>query len=278
MATQDKHINKEADQFFSQAEIKWEKSKEQIWDEKFAMLAEPKAKKRISLKIAKYASVAIILALVAVTTYIGLYTEDYFAPAGEHLSVTLPDGSTVELNAESKLSFKPYLWSITRKVNLEGEAFFQVMKGEKFEVISKNGSTEVLGTSFNIYARDKNYSVTCVTGKVKVKSHKQVLILKPNQQVDLRKGKLNKKQNIQVKQSIAWKNNIFVFTSKPMSQVFREIERQYNVMIKNKHVNNLFYTGNFPKNASIDTVLNLVCKPMGIKFVKKNKLEYYIIK
>ena len=56
----------------------------------------------------------------------------------------------------------------SRKVSLEGEAFFEVNPGKKFEVVSKFGKTIVLGTSFNIYSRNSSYQVTCMTGKVKV--------------------------------------------------------------------------------------------------------------
>ena len=81
--------------------------------------------------------------------------------------VTLPDNSIVTLRGGSELSYAPYWWFADRSLQFEGEAFFDVEKGSSFTVQSDNGVTQVLGTSFSIYANDENYEVFCKTGKVK---------------------------------------------------------------------------------------------------------------
>ena len=71
------------------------------------------------------------------------------------------------LNAASRLQYHPYWWRFERQVKLEGEVFL-VKPGTLFKVVSEKGTTEVLGTEFNIYSREKNYSVFCQSGTVKV--------------------------------------------------------------------------------------------------------------
>ena len=93
-------------------------------------------------------------------------------PRGKDCKVTLPDGSQVWLNAESKISFPDKFIGKERKVRIEGEAFFQVVKDTKhpFIVSTDFFSTTVHGTSFNVDAYSaKTASVTLVTGSVTVR-------------------------------------------------------------------------------------------------------------
>ncbi len=64
--------------------------------------------------------------------------------------ISLPDASEVNLNAMSTLSFNKSNWDDNRAINLEGEAFFKVAKGKKFDVITEAGTVSVLGTQFNV--------------------------------------------------------------------------------------------------------------------------------
>ena len=84
---------------------------------------------------------------------------------------TLPDGSIVRLDASSSITYKPKKWLKEREVKLSGVAFFEVKKGSKFVVFTDKGQVEVLGTSFNINARDEKFEVICKTGKVAVSNN-----------------------------------------------------------------------------------------------------------
>lgn len=272
------------DNFFSDVTIKWKKSKDEIWNQTFDNLVNSNpahAKKtKIIQWVYKVSVAAVITLLIGVSSVMYFYTETIDCPRGKHLSKLLPDQSEIKLNSGSQISYKPYLWWLKRNVKLKGEAFFKVTKGKKFDVISSKGVTQVLGTSFNIFARGNKYKVTCITGKVRVisKQKNDTSILNPNQEVYLlRNGKLKKNNDVKTEHTTAWIDNKFVFTSTPLNEVFKEIERQYNITIKNKNIKNLIYTGNFSKNNSIEDVLNLVCTPMNITFVKKGKFEYHII-
>ena len=134
---------------------KWSKSKEDIWDSVFEGLEEtPKviemAPRKRSLwfyAAASIAAIAIILPSIAF-----FYTKNEVAERGTHLAVVLPDGSKVDLNAESKISYKPLWWFISRDVELKGEAYFEVEKGSTFDVRSGQYTVSVLGTSFNVFS------------------------------------------------------------------------------------------------------------------------------
>ena len=98
--------------------------------------------------------------------------------AAEQLVYFLPDSSKITVNAGSVVAFNAKKWEEDRKVELEGEAFFEVKKGSRFQVHTSYGTVEVLGTSFNVYARPDAFAVDCFTGKVRVatdKSEEQIL-------------------------------------------------------------------------------------------------------
>ena len=268
--------------FLAGLEVPWAKSKEQIWQELSGQLEEqPFIKiRRISPSVYRYAVAAVILLLVGLALFMRLYTKEVISFAGEHISITLPCNSTVELNANSSLSYHPLWWRFSRKLHLDGEAYFEVEKGKSFEVSSSLGKTAVLGTTFNIFSRQEEYKVTCLSGSVKVTSQisNEKVILKPNESAKLDKdGNVSIHQNINAKQSTAWTRNEFIFTSKPLREVFDEIERQYDVSIDIPGGMTFVYTGNFAKEASVDSVLDMICKPFGISFVKQEEGEYLII-
>ncbi|MCI4668741.1 MAG: FecR family protein [Bacteroidia bacterium] len=79
-----------------------------------------------------------------------------------------PDGSTFALNKSSKLEYDGAEWGTNRAVKLEGEAYFEVKKGKDFIVNSDKGKVKVLGTKFNVVARDDFFQVECFEGKVEV--------------------------------------------------------------------------------------------------------------
>ncbi len=268
-------------EFFSKVEIPYEKSTQEVWDlmaEKFD--EKPSGKvvqfnhRRIFTAIA--ASVLILLGSLAVMKF---YTKTIISEKGEHLTASLPDGSTVELNAQSTLKYHPYWWQLSRKINFNGEAFFQIAKGSKLEVSSENGKIIVLGTSFNIYARNNQYKVTCLTGKVKVVSVTQKeAILTPEYHAEIdHNGDIVVRKLDKPELSTEWVSNMFSFTSVPFMEVIQEIERQFNVIIKTNCHLNYYYTGYFPKEMPVDQILNLLCKPFGLTFVKKSENEYLIV-
>ena len=153
---------------------------------------------------------------------------------GQHLAYQLPDQSQIELNADSKITFKTKDWSTERIVNLEGEAFFEVEKGASFKVITANGTVEVLGTSFNVNARNGNLIVDCKTGKVQVtaKGDKEVLTPGKGTQLNTAKTELVDVYVSDIIQQTGWRNGQFYFENTSLQTVVQELERQFDVTIK----------------------------------------------
>lgn len=248
---------------------KWEKSKDEIWNKAFADLQETNIehlveKKRIPLW--RYIAASAVVIVFAVTSFAFLYTTTETIGRGSHLAFTLPDGSKVDLNAESQLSYKPYWWYVSRNVKLNGEAYFEVEKGSTFGVQSGQYAVHVLGTSFNVFSRSDQFNVTCLTGKVNVSDKSESVILTPNMQAVLDGGKLKTWEIEDAKLSIEWKKGKFVFVGVPLKDVIQEIERQYNIKVSSSSNLDYLYSGNFTKTKDPNDVLQIVGKPFGIEF------------
>jgi len=266
---------------FKEGTFVWSESKEQIWASLQPRLETPKQREKIlkRLTLPWLGTVAALaLILLSLTFYARYFSKTLHSPLANHLTVQLPDGSTVNLNAESTVRFHPYWWRFKRVVHFSGEGYFEVKPGKKFEVQSEMGNTAVLGTRFNIFARDNTYRVTCLSGSVKVSSKQNhSMVLEPNQKAEIdERGQIKKIMLSEPHTEIAWKNYLFFFTATPINEVLREIERQYGVKLKNTALQLNLYTGNFKKENHVEEVLKVVCLPMGLGFKKLSKDEYLI--
>ncbi len=279
------HINnstEKSESFFSKGKIVWEKSETEVWSEISSKLGQVQQTKRKTISISlvfKFAAAAIVFLVLGLGSVFFFYSKTIVSQPGEHLTAELPDGSTVELNAASELKYYPLIWMFQRKVLLAGEGYFSVQKGKKFEVQSENGSTQVLGTTFNIYSRNNNYRVTCLTGKVKViGAANQSVILEPDSQAEIENGEFVIRRDFKTERAISWKNNQFYFTGTPLKEVIDEIERQYAVTINiQPELDNRNFAGNFPKKYNVEEVLDFVCKTMQIKFIKQTENVFLVV-
>jgi transmembrane sensor len=274
-------FKKETMRMISQTSIQWDKSKEQAWSEleqKMESMEAP-VKTVFLWPRMSMAAAAVLILIVGIAVFMQLYTKTINISPGQHSSIYLPDKSQVKINAQSTLSYKPLAWIFSRRVRFEGEAFFEVQKGKKFVVSSDIGRTTVLGTSFNIYSRNDQYQVTCISGTVKVegKTYKREIVLNDGQKAELDlKGTLQVFSGINTEQTLSWLTNRFSFTSVPVKQVFEEVARQYNITVTLQEGIDKTYTGTFNKSKSPDTVLNLVCRPLNLTFIRKSQDEYVI--
>jgi ferric-dicitrate binding protein FerR (iron transport regulator) len=275
-------VDRQSNAFFAGGSFHWKRSKADVWTT-IERQMDIRAKGRsliLNFTTTQWAVAAGIAILIATGSFLRFYSVDIQTTVAQHLVAELPDHSQVNLNAQSRLTYYPYWWGITRIVHLEGEGFFEVQKGKKFTVKSARGITQVLGTSFNIFSREEVYKVTCVTGSVKVKSRAGfVVILKPNSKAEIQSdGRINVLNNIETYPEISWKKNIFLFTASPVFQVFKEIERQYGVHIEAKVDDQSLYTGNFTRDQNIEEILEYVCPALGLKYIRKSAGEYLIIR
>lgn len=207
------------------------------------------------------------------------------AEYGQRAGVVLPDGSRVSLNAGSYISYPQCFGKKTRKVKLCGEAFFEVAKnkGKKFIVHTEYIDVEVVGTSFNIYAYEKENTVEMVllTGKVKVNTNKapfRSFYIKPHEKIwlDKQSGTLKIKKT-DTRFETAWLRNEIVFRSEKLANVFDKLERKYGVTIKKenfKQEKDLF-TGSF-EGEDLTGILDILKKHYGFHYkVSGNKIVIY---
>ena len=272
----------------------WPKSKEDIWAEKFEHLDEQSDSRRCSNRTAGYADVRqgypvtflrriplwgyAASLLIPILLFCHFYMVTETAKRGEQTVVQLPDRSTVTLNAESKLSYKPVSWFISsishasilsRNVRLEGEAFFEVIPGNRFSVHTGDKRVSVLGTSFNVQARTGVYRVTCLTGQVEVRTAQETALLNPNMQATLHENKLKINSDITPSLATAWMQGKFVFVETPLQEVVAEVERQYNIQVTPVTYPNHLFSGNFSKTEKLEDILEIIGKPFDITFLVK---------
>ncbi|MEM8901966.1 MAG: FecR family protein, partial [Bacteroidota bacterium] len=177
--------------------------------------------------------IAAAAVLLAIFTFVFLMPDNIKIETLDsiHLDYPLPDQSVVTLNAASTLVLDTTNWSSNRTLFLQGEAFFEVTKGSTFRVNTDQGEVRVLGTSFNVFQREARLKVACYTGKVEVAHQKQKVILNPEEYayLDL-KGTLIK-DSIRNRNSNGWMDDVYSFKDEPVSEAFKEIERQFGVTV-----------------------------------------------
>ncbi|HEY0176147.1 MAG TPA: FecR domain-containing protein, partial [Pedobacter sp.] len=161
-------------------------------------------------------------------------------PKGGQYQVILPDGTSVWLNAASSLRYPAFFTGNERKVQLEGEAYFEVAKNPAmpFRIVSKGQVAEVLGTHFNInsYQDEPGIKTTLLEGSVRVlnsRSHTAVL-LKPGQQSNTAIDGTTTLRNVNPEQYVAWKSGKFIFADANIESIMRQVSRWYNVEIEYK--------------------------------------------
>ena len=193
---------------------------------------------------------------------------------GEKTSFSLPDNSEVVLNSGSEINYTKWNWKNHRRINLEGEAYFKVAKGRRFEVQTELGKVSVLGTQFNVKARKNRFDVTCYEGRVKVNYANSQIILTHGQSVSFENGKqLNAIINSLKPE---WTDNQMAFNKEKIGGLLDEVQRQYNVTIelKSKDSNALF-TGKLP-TTNLDVALQIISTTYHLeaKKVAKNKIIF----
>lgn len=196
--------------------------------------------------------------------------ERYQTPMAETLELRLPDQSVVNINADSRLEYNAKDWPEERKVQLQGEAFFQVEKGESFVVETRQGEVEVLGTAFNVYTRDNTFSVSCQEGRVAVRSTAgQEAILNPGDAAELVNGQWQINQ-ANPDQMATWRRGVFSYESTSVAEILNEIERQYNVQIQfPANIAQEELTMRFEKSQSLEEALEPVVFPYRLS-IKRN--------
>lgn len=177
---------------------------------------------------------------------------------GMTTSIMLPDSTVVYLNSESTLRYPSSFNTGIRKVELTGEAYFDVTKNpqKRFVISTLNHSQiEVYGTSFNVeaYAKDNKLSATLVEGKIGFLFNDgagtaRKIDLQPNRKLVYRPttGEV-KVYKTSCESETAWKEGKIVFNNTSMEDILHTLSKRYNVefVIKNKNLKEYAFTGSF---------------------------------
>lgn len=221
------------------------------------------------------------IAAVLVIGFGLFFAYNTFTPAtelaenGKQTTFLLPDNSEVVLNSGSQIDYKKWNWDSNRKLELNGEAYFKVAKGKKFEVNTNLGKVSVLGTQFNVKARKDRFDVICFEGKVKVNFNTQEVILSPGQMVSFEGNEKIVSKTISDAKPV-WLSKELSFEKEKLTAVLEEIQRQYNVTIDAKNIkSDQLFTGKIPTN-NIDIALKTITSIYHLKYSKSTNSNYVI--
>jgi len=190
----------------------------------------------------------------------------------QKMQITLSDGSQIHLNCGSSIRFHKDFSDTVRQVILLGEAFFRVSHDERpFVVITENASTRVLGTQFNVHARNTRTRVIVQEGRVKLSS-----IQETYGNVILSKGQMSQvagnvspdpPEDVNVEHLLGWLKDRLVFEKTPLGEILDELERYYDISVKSMdpELDQKTITATF-EDESIETVLASLCLTLNAKF------------
>lgn len=215
---------------------------------------------------------------------------------GMTTSIVLPDSTLVCLNSESILRYPSRFSDATRKVELEGEAFFDVTSNKERRFIVDLGGhsqIEVYGTSFNVEAYSKDYkiSTTLIEGTIgfiyRDKDGKAKKIgLRPHQKL-VYEPSSNKTQlySTSGETEVSWKDGKIIFNNTPMDEILRILSKRFNVefVVSNNNLKDYAFTGTFTQQR-LERILEYFEISSQIKWrhlesdkieEKKQKIEIY---
>lgn len=212
--------------------------------------------------------------------------EEFSTPAGQRAKIRLHDGTVVWLNSSSSLRYPNHFASGIRKVELDGEAYFEVKRNEKapFIVSTEYMNIKVLGTKFNVFAyKGKNdFTTTLVEGSVKVydkNNESKQMILKPTETAELIGTKLVKTK-YKNENSLLWRSGIYSFDDVTFSEMVKKLELYYDVTIYvyNESLMKNKFTAKFRQRDGIESVLKTLQKAYSFSFIKDEKTNVITIK
>lgn len=238
---------------------------------------------RIARRV-KYAAAAVCL-LLAIASLWNRFTkhpdaaalQTVYVPTAQMTSLTLDDGTLIELGSNSKLSFPPVFDRKERDVYLSGRAFFKVAKNRRrpFVVTTRDGAITVTGTTFYVDAiPERNiFTVSLIEGQVLISLNKEIekpLRLKPKDRAVLKNGRLVVSPIVDYDEFL-WREGILSFKGKNLEEIISQLSLLYNLKIsiqncdlslKQSHT----YSGKFRQLDGIDYALQVLKQKIGFDY------------
>lgn len=193
-----------------------------------------------------------------------VWTNTVSTPLGGDYKIIMSDGSTIWLNAGSTLQYPSVFSGNERKVQLTGEAFFEVAHNPAmpFYVEVEGTKIKVLGTKFNVnaYQNEEALKTTLIEGKVLISKGNNELVLNPGEQaVTFGNSNVIQKRTANVEEVVAWKNGFFQFERADIATIMRQVSRWYNIeVVFEGKINPIDFSGKISKNVPAQTVLRIL--------------------
>ncbi|HBZ22337.1 MAG TPA: hypothetical protein DEO60_14485 [Bacteroidales bacterium] len=201
----------------------------------------------------------------------------------KNLQVTLPDGSNIFLNRNTRLSYRKNFGRHERNVTLSGEAFFDVTRNENnpFIIDAGKASVKVLGTSFNVITsnQDSAVEVFVKTGQVMVSGSESSdnLILEPGYIGTMLPERSEKSVNNNPNY-LSWKTGLLVYDGQTLDIVFGDLKRVYNMDIVADDPEIITNTWTSPiDNQTQETIIRLICTSFNLSYTKEGNV-YHLAK
>lgn len=195
-------------------------------------------------------------------------------PLGKRMSLVLPDGTKLWVNAGSSIQFPSHFAANKREVRINGEVYADVVKDPKkpFVFHTKEFDVQVLGTSLNIHAyeQDAKHQVTLVEGSVRMKSKAGEYMLSPDQAY-FKNGQVEQVKKVDVTFFTSWKDGFYRFKDQPLQDVIHNLERYYGASIAYEpKISTLKCSGYLDLQEDLQAVLRGVAFSLDIQMRKEN--------
>jgi len=196
-------------------------------------------------------------------------------PMGGQYDLMLADGTKVWLNAASSITYPVEFTGNERKVNITGEAYFEVAHNaaKPFRVSANGQTVEVLGTHFdmNAYADEPTLKTTLFEGSIRIDLNGQSAMLKPGQQAQIKNNSSSPDivvtSNINTEEVIAWKNGYFFFYGENIESIMRKVSRWYNVDIAyEKSISDEAFGGSISRFENVSQLLDVLQRTGSVHF------------
>lgn len=202
------------------------------------------------------------------------------APYGEMTSLTLPDGSEVELNSGSEVRYNRLFSLSNREIELNGEAFFSVQNGEiPFEVNANGTTVRVTGTRFNVRSWSEGpgeeTEVTVTEGSVQFFPEGEA-----GRSVTIMPGQLSRwaaemdvptnPDSVSLDRILGWRDHKIAFNKKPLPVLLRELERRFDTSIKleAERMRTESITVYYVDPKDVEAILKDVCRVKGLRYAE----------
>ena len=212
--------------------------------------------------------------------------EEFTTPSGQRAMVKLHDGTTVWLNARSTLRYPNHFAREERKVELDGEAFFDVEHNEHkpFVVSTEKLDIKVLGTKFNVFAYKgrEEFNTALLEGSVKVyerMNEEKALFMNPNECVELKDNKLVKRPMGNT-DFLLWKEGIYAFDDVPFEDIIKKFELYYDIVItvNNSKLMKYKFSGKFRQRDGVESALRTLRKVYYFTYIKDEENNNIVIR